>query len=120
MMDFAQMSPAERLIAEQAVLDFRTLNKACDEAADGKVLAVAEQLAVEEGRQLVRRTSEFSLRQQAEAVEKRGAGTTVLLRRVACPLRTPSPPGDDGGRRDSLEPGLFPMFSMHSGNVCGR
>lgn len=72
MMDFSQMTPEERLIAEQAVLNFRTLNKACDEAADGKVLAVAEDLAVDQGRQLTRRTLEASLKRQAEQTEKKG------------------------------------------------
>ena len=50
---------------------FRALNKACDEAPDGKVLAVAEQLALEQGRQLIQRNLEASLRQQAAAVEKK-------------------------------------------------
>ena len=31
-MNFAELSPAERLIAEQAVLNRRTLNNACDMA----------------------------------------------------------------------------------------
>lgn len=62
----------ERLIAEQAVLNFRVLNEACNDAPDGKVLAIAEQLAMEQGRELIRCTLESSLRQQAEAVEKKG------------------------------------------------
>ena len=62
----------ERLIAEQAVTNFRELNRACDAAADGQVLGMAEQLAMEQGRELIRHTLESSLRHQAEAVEKKG------------------------------------------------
>lgn len=62
----------ERLIAEQVVTNFRELNRACDAAPDGQVLKVAEQLAMEQGRQLVRDTLESSLRHQAEVVEKKG------------------------------------------------
>jgi hypothetical protein len=62
----------ERLLAEQAVTNFRELNRACDKAADGQVLAVAEQLALEQGRALIRHSLESSLRHQAQAVEKKG------------------------------------------------
>lgn len=72
MMDFDRLTPEERLIAEQAILNFRALNRACDEAADGRVLAVAERLAVDQGRELTRQTLETSLQQQAEATEKKG------------------------------------------------
>jgi len=46
----------ERLLAEQAVLNLRSLNETCDDAADGTVLAIAEKLAVEQGCELTRRT----------------------------------------------------------------
>ena len=72
MMDFVQMTPEERLIAEQAVLNFRALNKACDEAPDGKVLARAEMLAVDQGRELTRQTLERCLAGQSAEVEKKG------------------------------------------------
>lgn len=62
----------ERLLAEQAVTNFRELNRVCDAAPDGQVLAVAETLALEQGRQLIRHTLESSLRHQAQAVEKKG------------------------------------------------
>lgn len=70
-MNWSELSPTERLIAEQAVLNFRSLNAACDAAADGKVLAVAETLALQQGRELVRRTVEVTLQQQAEGLEKK-------------------------------------------------
>jgi hypothetical protein len=41
-MKFDELTAAERLIAEQAVLNLRSLNKACDNAADGTVLAIGE------------------------------------------------------------------------------
>ena len=62
----------ERLIAEQAVLNLRSLNKACDAAADGTVLAIAEQVAMTQGRELIRRTLQSSLDQQTRTVEKKG------------------------------------------------
>ena len=70
-MNWSELSPTERLIAEQAVLNFRSLNAACDAAADGKVLAVAETLALQQGRELIRRTVEVTLQQQAEGLEKK-------------------------------------------------
>ncbi len=66
-----ELTPEERLLAEQAVMNFRELNKACRSAADGKVLAVAETLAMEQGRELIRRTLQTSLEQEAREVEKK-------------------------------------------------
>jgi hypothetical protein len=67
-----ELTPQERLIAEQAIENFRTLNKTCDEAGDGTVLATAETLAMQQGRQLTRRTLEASLSRQAREAEKKG------------------------------------------------
>lgn len=69
---FDDLSAEERLIAEQAVMNFRSLNDACDSAADGTVLAVAESLAMKQGRELIRKTLETSIAQQTAAVEKKG------------------------------------------------
>lgn len=71
-MNFDELSPEERLIAEQAVLNLRSLNKACDAAADGTVLAIAERVAMTQGRELIRRTLQTSLDQQVHTVEKKG------------------------------------------------
>ncbi len=71
-MNFDELSPEERLIAEQAVLNLRSLNTACDAAADGTVLAIAEQVAMTQGRELIRRTLQTSLDQQIQTVEKKG------------------------------------------------
>lgn len=69
-MRWDELTPEERLLAEQAVLNFRELNKAGDAAADGTVLNVCERLVVEQGRELTRRMLEASLHEQAHAVEK--------------------------------------------------
>jgi len=53
-MELEKLTAEERLIAEQAILNFRSLNKACDDAKDGTVLAVAEKLAMIQGRKLIR------------------------------------------------------------------
>ena len=73
------LTPEERLLAEQTILGFRELNTACHAAADGTVLNVCETLAIEQGRELTRRTIEVALNEQAEAVEKKGrrAGRAV-------------------------------------------
>lgn len=70
-MNWDELTPNERLVAEQAVTNFRSLNAVCDAAADGQVLAVAETLALQQGRELIRRTLEVSLQQQAESLEKK-------------------------------------------------
>ena len=70
-MNFEELTPQERLIAEQAIMNLRTLNKACREAPHGKVLAVAETLAIDQGRELTRRTLEESVNQQRHEIEKK-------------------------------------------------
>ena len=70
-MKWDELTATERLIAEQAVMNLRSLNAACDAAADGKVLAVAETLALAQGRELIRRTVEVTLQQQAHDLEKK-------------------------------------------------
>jgi hypothetical protein len=75
------LSPEERLLAEQAVMQYRALRKACAEAPDGSVLSVAERLAVDEGRKLTRRTLEQAL--QAEAVEAQKKGAPAEAARAA-------------------------------------
>ena len=68
-----ELTAEERLIAEQAVMNLRTLKTACREAPHGKVLRVAEVLAVDQGRELTRRTLEVSLQSEAAEVEKKVA-----------------------------------------------
>lgn len=71
-MDWNGLTAEERLLAEQAVLNLRSLNETCDDAADGTVLAIAERLAVEQGREFTRRTLQAAVDRQAQAVEKKG------------------------------------------------
>jgi len=66
------MSKEERLLAGQAALNFRELNKACDDAADGTVLDICEDIAMRQGRELTRKVIETSLQLQASEVEKKG------------------------------------------------
>lgn len=70
-MNWDELSAEERLLAEQAVLNRRALRKACREAADGKVLAVAEQLAMEQGREFIRRMLASSLQEEGRELEKK-------------------------------------------------
>lgn len=70
-MNWDGLTPNERLVAEQAVLNLRALNAACDAAADGTVLGIAEQLAVKQGREATRRTLEMALQTQDAEVEKK-------------------------------------------------
>jgi hypothetical protein len=68
-----QLSPEERLLAEQAVVQYRALRAACAAAPNGKVLGVAERLAVDQGHEMTRRTLESALQQEAAEAEKKGA-----------------------------------------------
>jgi hypothetical protein len=79
-MNFNDLSLAERLVAEQAVLNLQTLNTACDNAADGTVLAIAETLAVEQGRELTRKTLQMSIAAQVKTVEKKFAPPDLPVR----------------------------------------
>lgn len=71
-MNWDEITPEERLLAEQAIVNFRELNKAGHAAADGSVLNVCERMAIDQGRELTRRTLEAALHEQAESVEKKG------------------------------------------------
>lgn len=66
-MDFTQLTPEERLLAELAVTNFRELNQ----APDSSVIAVAETLAVNQGREFARRSIEASLQKQTEDAQKK-------------------------------------------------
>jgi len=82
---------AEALVVEQALAMYRELNRTCQLAPDGEVLNVAEQVALERGRELTRKTLEAVLQEQAHEVEKKGRpagrapakdrGTTAVARR---------------------------------------
>lgn len=64
--------PVEALVVEHALALARQLKQTCRGAPDGQVLARAERLAVDRGRQLTRAALEAVLNEQAAAVEKKG------------------------------------------------
>lgn len=68
-MKFDELTACERLIAEQAVLNLRTLHKACDDAADGTVLAIGEVMAVDQGRKLTQATLQAAMDAQVAWLE---------------------------------------------------
>jgi hypothetical protein len=70
-MRWDELTPQERLMAEQAVLNFRELTKVCDDALDGTVLDACESLALRQGRELIRKSIETTMSLQAERVEKK-------------------------------------------------
>ena len=70
-MPFEGLSPQERLIAEQAVLNVRDLNKAARKAPDGKVLGILETLAIDQGRELTRATLEAAVNEERDELEKK-------------------------------------------------
>jgi hypothetical protein len=72
-MNWDEMTAEERLLAEQLVLNMRTLNRVARLAPDGHVLDVVERLALEQGRELVRKTIELSLHAEGVEVEKKVA-----------------------------------------------
>jgi hypothetical protein len=62
----------ETLLVEQMLAMVRELRSVCQTAPDGHVLAQAEKIAVERGRELTRKTLENVLNEQAKEVEKKG------------------------------------------------
>ena len=70
--DIRVNNPTEALLVEQALAMARELNDTANAAADGKVLQEVEQLAITRGRELMRKSVEAVVNDQAEAVEKKG------------------------------------------------
>ena len=70
-MNWDEMTAEERLLAEQVVLNMRSFNRVARLAPDGHVLDVVERLALEPGRELVRRTIEASLHAEGTEVENK-------------------------------------------------
>ncbi len=60
---------AERLLLEQAVAFFTQMRQVAATAPDGTVLAACEQLALADGRQLVRDALGSVVQQRADAVD---------------------------------------------------
>lgn len=91
---------AEALVVEQALAMYRELNCTCQLAPDGEVLNLAEQMAVQRGRELTRKTLEAVLQDQAHEVEKKG-------RRVGhAPAKDRGTTGATGRGRSSRRRGM--------------
>ena len=71
---------AERLVLEQAIAYVRGLNQLAQTAAHGTVLAVCEQLALSDGRKLLRDTLAAALQTRVDATDaapKKGLATAA-------------------------------------------
>lgn len=75
-------SDAERLVLEQAVAYVRSINQLALTAAHGTVLAVCEQLALRDGRQLLRDTLAAALQSRADAVDAQKKSPATAARAV--------------------------------------
>jgi hypothetical protein len=80
---------AERLALEQAIAYVTQLRQTALAAADGTVLAVCEQLALCDGRALLRSTLATAVESRIAVAEQKGG------RPVRAPKRTPDAPKAD-------------------------
>lgn len=80
---------AERLALEQAIAYVTHLRQTALTAADGTVLAVCEQLALQDGRALLRTTLAAAVESRVALAEQKGG------RRGSVPQRTPDAPRAD-------------------------
>ena len=78
---------AERLALEQAIAYVAQLRQLAQDAPDGTVLAACEQLALTDGRALLRSTLAAALHGRIAAAEQTGGPP------AAAPQRTPDAPG---------------------------
>jgi len=110
--DIRVNSPAEALIVEQALAMYREMKRVADAAPDGQVLDMAERTALSEGRERTRKGLKAVLNEQAQEVEKRGAGADLHVPR---PAATPGPlraVGAHGSGRGEDRAGLFRLSPM--------
>ena len=70
--DVRVADPKDAVLVEQFLAMVRELRTVCQTAPDGQVLGQAEHLAVTRGRELIRKTLEGVLNDQAHEVEKKG------------------------------------------------
>lgn len=77
---------AERLALEQAIAYVTHLRQTALNAADGSVLAVCEQLALNHGRDLLRSTLAAAVASRVAAAEQKGGPPGIA------PKRTPGAP----------------------------
>jgi hypothetical protein len=79
-MDFGQLTAAERLVAEQAVLGYREVRGAMRAAPHGRGLAVTEQAVVAQTRKQGMAVMEQVLREAAAAEQKGGTHASAAAR----------------------------------------
>ena len=77
---------SERLALEQAIAYVSQLREVAQTAPSGSVLAACEQLALSDGRALLRSTLAAALEGRIAAAEQKGG------RPASAPRRTPEPP----------------------------
>jgi hypothetical protein len=77
LLDLSQLSARERLAAEQAVLTLRALDKAADDAPQGRGLACLEKVVTERGFQHLRDLMTSALGARSEAQKKGSASEAV-------------------------------------------
>jgi hypothetical protein len=70
--DVRVADPKDAVLIEQFLAMVHELRKVCQTAPGGQVLGQAEHLAVTRGHELIRRTLEGVLNEQAHEVEKKG------------------------------------------------
>lgn len=80
---------SERLALEQAIAYVAQLRQLAQDAPDGSVLTACENLAVTEGRALLRSTLATALQGRISSAEQKGG------RRASAPRRTPDTPRAD-------------------------
>jgi hypothetical protein len=73
---------AERLALEQAIAYVAQLRQTALTAADGTVLAVCEQLAVREGRSLLRSTLAAAVKSRIAVAEQKGGPPAAVSKRT--------------------------------------
>jgi len=73
---------AERLALEQAIAYVAQLRQVAQEATDGSVLAACEQLALAQGRALLRSTLAAALEGRIAATEQKGGRRVSVRRRI--------------------------------------
>lgn len=79
----------EALVLEKALALVRELKKSCQVALPGQVLAQAEQVALDQGRELIRVALEAVVGQQAAAAEKKGRPAEPVPAKDTAPTKAP-------------------------------
>jgi hypothetical protein len=71
--DLDRLTPAQRLVVEQAFVLAKELESAADSAPEGQVIDRCESFLLGNGRDFLRRVLESTLQSRAELLEKKAA-----------------------------------------------